>query len=104
MPGQLIPAGLLVIVPVPDVVTVKAKVVGGGGGVVFVEELPPPHADRTPAAKVHTSTLKCHEAECIDRYSNTEQLRCREAVRALSRFFTRHTGPEHLLALSLKLR
>ena len=37
--GQLIPAGLLVTVPVPEIVTVKLKFFGGGGEVV--PDVPP---------------------------------------------------------------
>ena len=58
--GQLIPAGLLVTVPVPVIVTVRLKFLGGGGG-VFTDV--PPQAVRTnrqarETAKANNRRLK----------------------------------------------
>ena len=47
--GQLIPAGLLVTVPVPAIVTVRLKFLGGGGG--LVPDVPPQAVRTTEQAR-----------------------------------------------------
>jgi len=65
--GQLIPAGLLVTVPVPVIATVRLKSLGGGGGVV--PDVPPQAAKTNAQARETAKPNNRKLTRCQPQYS-----------------------------------
>jgi hypothetical protein len=73
--GQLIPAGLLVTLPLPASVTANCACLGGGGGVLLDPLDPPPPQAVSASSKLDTKNQPDHGRRTRS-YSRLRQISC----------------------------
>jgi hypothetical protein len=81
--GQLIPAGVLVTVPLPEAETVNVTIFGaelGGGVCPMVTLLPPPHPERKRKPKTLNDNSEENQRDCMKGLLRTFDEGSREVV------------------------